>query len=575
MTINSQNRKAGPFTGTGSNQFFPFTFKVFQSADIGVVKANISTEAETILLENVHYTVTMNPDQNTSPGGTVSLNTALATGFILVIYSQVEYTQKTDFMNQGGFNPETLTETLDRIEVQVQQIREQVGRSFKMKITSTVDASVMSNNINRLVTSADHIDQVATDIANIDAVAANAAHINAVAVDIANVNACAADLVNIDQAPAKATAAAASATAAAGSATAAASSATSASGSATAAAGSASSASTSATNAGNSATAAAGSATNASNSATAASGSATAAAASATSASGSATAASGSATAAAASAAAAAASSGVPNDGAVTPAKLSTGGPSWDTAGVMTTTKTHKILMPSGTYGEGNQYYSNWYGAYRLWDVFMDGSFNVVHNVDPDNAWNPPAIQVWQFRGTEKLRLDQNGGLTGPGTTPGGTGQICWLNTYNNTTATAANMVVTSAGQFQRSTSKTMYKTDIEDITLEAAKNVLNVRPVFYRSNLANDRKDWTWFGFLAEDVAANEPRLAQWEHTQTKTEIIDEEEVQVPDMENGLVPGGVQYERFVAPFLVILRDHEKTINELREQVKALQGNAP
>jgi hypothetical protein len=298
MTISSQTRKAGPFIGNGTTTAFPFSFKVFAATDLQVVRAN-SAGVETILTLNSDYTVTLNANQTSNPGGTVTLSAALATGSTMVMTSVIEYLQPTDLTNQGGFYPAVINTSLDRLTMLTQQLKEQVDRSAKLPITNPADADALVADIVRIADSADNIDTVAggitavntvaDDIADVNTVATNIANVNAVGTNIAAVDTAADNIAAIIDAPTQATAAASSATAAA-------SSASEASTSATNAATSASTATTQATNAGTSATAAAGSASTATTQASAASTSATDAANSATAAASSATSASGSAT---------------------------------------------------------------------------------------------------------------------------------------------------------------------------------------------------------------------------------------------------------------------------------------
>ena len=78
MTIASSTRKAGPFTGDDASTVFAFSFKVFSASDLYVVKAVAATGAETVLTLTTDYTVSLNADQNNSPGGTVTLTSVLA-----------------------------------------------------------------------------------------------------------------------------------------------------------------------------------------------------------------------------------------------------------------------------------------------------------------------------------------------------------------------------------------------------------------------------------------------------------------------------------------------------------------
>jgi hypothetical protein len=136
MTISSTTRIAGPFVGNGTATVFPFTFKVFAAADLDVVRLNISTGVETTLVLNSDYSVTLNGDQNSNPGGSITLLAgALATGSTLVITSDIANLQPTDLTNQGGFYPEVITDALDRATIQIQQISDIGDRTLKIPIT--------------------------------------------------------------------------------------------------------------------------------------------------------------------------------------------------------------------------------------------------------------------------------------------------------------------------------------------------------------------------------------------------------------------------------------------------------
>lgn len=259
MTISSEVRKAGPYDGNDVTTSFPFSFKVFSADDVVVVLTDPAGIETTLTGSGTDYSVTLNADQDTAPGGTVEKVSALATDYLLTITSSVPNLQPLDLTNQGGFYPKVINAALDRLTILAQQNAEQIGRSVKVPISSSVTPDSL-------------IAQLTQDAATAAAAASSAS--------------------------ASETAAAASEGAAAGSATAAAASATAADASEAAAAASESAAATSATNAANSATAASNSATtattqagNAATSATAAANSATAAAGSATSAANSATAA--------------------------------------------------------------------------------------------------------------------------------------------------------------------------------------------------------------------------------------------------------------------------------------------
>jgi hypothetical protein len=145
MTISSTTRKAGPFTGTGAVSTFAFTFKVFTQEDLAVVRVTDATGIETTLQLTTDYTVSLNPNQNSSPGGSITLTGgALATGDSMIITSAIEPLQETDLTNQGGFYPEVINDSLDRNAILLQQIKDDVDRSIKLSKTNTINNSEFS-----------------------------------------------------------------------------------------------------------------------------------------------------------------------------------------------------------------------------------------------------------------------------------------------------------------------------------------------------------------------------------------------------------------------------------------------
>lgn len=284
MTISSEVRKAGPYDGNDVTTSFPFSFKVFSADDVVVVLTDPAGIETTLTDSGTDYSVTLNADQDTAPGGTVEKVSALATDYLLTITSSVPNLQPLDLTNQGGFYPKVINAALDRLTILAQQNAEQIGRSVKVPISSSVTPDSL-------------IAQLTQDAATAAAAAssASASETAAAASEGAAAGSATAAAASATAADASEAAAAASESAAATSATNAANSATAASNSATTATTQAGNAATSATDAANSATAAAGSATSAANSATTATTQASNAATSATNAANSATSASNSA----------------------------------------------------------------------------------------------------------------------------------------------------------------------------------------------------------------------------------------------------------------------------------------
>lgn len=147
MTISSTLRKAGPYIGSGAASTFPFSFKVFTKSDLKVVRLQLSTSSETVLALTTDYTAILNPDQNSNPGGSITLvGGNLATGNNLVITSNVLSLQETDLTNQGGFYPEVINDALDKSIIQIQQLQDAVNRSIKLSTTNVIGDTEFTEN---------------------------------------------------------------------------------------------------------------------------------------------------------------------------------------------------------------------------------------------------------------------------------------------------------------------------------------------------------------------------------------------------------------------------------------------
>lgn len=153
MTISSEIRKAGPYNGNGATTSFPFAFKVFSKADIEVVRTS-PAGVETALVLDSDYSVTLNADQDNTPGGTITYpisGTALGAGYKLTIIGAVPYTQVADITNAGAFYPQVIENALDRTTIQIQQIRELQSRAITVAVSDTVDVSLPPAQPNTII----------------------------------------------------------------------------------------------------------------------------------------------------------------------------------------------------------------------------------------------------------------------------------------------------------------------------------------------------------------------------------------------------------------------------------------
>ena len=146
-----------------------------------------------------------------------------------------------------------------------------------------------------------------------------------------------------------------------------------------------------------------------------------------------------------------------------------------------------------------------------------------------------------------------------------GAGKVRSTGIYNLTTTGGGPVYVESDGDLLRYTSSIKYKTDVETIENDIADKILNCRPVKYKSKCENDIKtegsdksDWTWYGFIAEEVAEIEPRLVNWATKDLDHSVGESIERDPSNYE----AEGVRYDNFV-PLLVNLAKRQKEEIEL------------
>jgi hypothetical protein len=121
------------------------------------------------------------------------------------------------------------------------------------------------------------------------------------------------------------------------------------------------------------------------------------------------------------------------------------------------------------------------------------------------------------------------------------------------TTASASNVFINStSGILQRSTSSVKYKTEIEDAELSYSEDlVYGSRPVWYRSLSESDPSDYSYWGFIAEEVAEIDPRMVHWG-------------------DDG--PEGVQYDRYVVHLVSVIQKQQQRLDALEARIAALEA---
>lgn len=134
---------AGPYTADGINATYEFAFPCTSKNNVEVT---ISVDdVESVLTLGTEYTVSLNADQSTSPGGTVTITSLPAVDTLVAIASAVPLKQGLDLTQGGAFNPEAIETALDNLVLLVGQSIAEIDRCLKLDITSTALASTLQD----------------------------------------------------------------------------------------------------------------------------------------------------------------------------------------------------------------------------------------------------------------------------------------------------------------------------------------------------------------------------------------------------------------------------------------------
>lgn len=141
---------------------------------------------------------------------------------------------------------------------------------------------------------------------------------------------------------------------------------------------------------------------------------------------------------------------------------------------------------------------------------------------------------------------------------------------YESTTASGANAVLTSDGQIKRSTSSERYKNILSDLTLddEAYANAMQVAPIVYRSTANADNPSYHYYSFSAEALGAYDPAFTLWRETETVTDA-DGNVIEQPLEER--VAEGLNLNAIVAFLHATNIKQGKMIKDLQDQINALK----
>ena len=143
MTI-STTTVSQSYSGDGSTTAFTFSFPVNSTSEIKVIERS-ALGVETVKSEGTGSTNYGIVDNGAS-GGTVTMVTAPASGTTLVLIRDTSLTQGTDYVENDPFPAESHESALDKVQMQIQEIQEEVDRSIKLSRTNTMTSTQFTEN---------------------------------------------------------------------------------------------------------------------------------------------------------------------------------------------------------------------------------------------------------------------------------------------------------------------------------------------------------------------------------------------------------------------------------------------
>ena len=132
------------YSGNGSTTAFTFTFPINSTSELKVIERS-SNGTETIKSEgtaSANYSIV----DNGASGGTVTMVTAPASGTTLVLIRDTSLTQESDYVENDPFAAETHEDALDKLQMQIQEVQEEVDRSMKLSRTNTMTSTEFTNS---------------------------------------------------------------------------------------------------------------------------------------------------------------------------------------------------------------------------------------------------------------------------------------------------------------------------------------------------------------------------------------------------------------------------------------------
>ena len=142
MTLSTTTVK-NSYSGNGSTTAFNYSFGINSTTELKVIiRSSLGTETTKTI--TTHYTVA----DAGAAGGTVTFTSGNtpASGETVVLIRDTDLTQETDYVANDPFPAETHEDALDKMQMQIQEIQEEVDRTIKLSRTNTMTSTEFTEN---------------------------------------------------------------------------------------------------------------------------------------------------------------------------------------------------------------------------------------------------------------------------------------------------------------------------------------------------------------------------------------------------------------------------------------------
>ena len=139
----SSDTTVNKYKTDGEQAIFPVTYPIYKSTDLKVLLSD-GTHAETILLIDTDYTVSINADHS---GGMVIMSAPPPSGHILAISLNLPLVQNLDLSSTNTVSTEALETELDKQVQMIQQISDAVNLAVQVPVTSDKTPNQLMDDI--------------------------------------------------------------------------------------------------------------------------------------------------------------------------------------------------------------------------------------------------------------------------------------------------------------------------------------------------------------------------------------------------------------------------------------------